>query len=133
MSNFVCKSYFDAIDAEEDVQTLVASGQPRSDITVIFSERARSRYRKESADRGLRCGSMVAQAITGSPHPSGFQATLIEEGEAGASVTVWGRLSKPLVARPGIHACGQLLDLMILGGQFKLYQPRALQNVPARA
>lgn len=63
MSKLVCKSYFDATDAEEDVDTLIALGHYRSEITVVVSDRGRIRYREESAPRGLRRGSVIANAV----------------------------------------------------------------------
>ena len=116
MSNLVCKAYFDAIEAEEDVQTLIAMGHRRSDISVVLSDRGRLRYRQEATARGIRRGSIIDQALLAEPKP---RAMPVAPGEADVAVTpltVRGVLAHRLAQSKGVVPAEELLNLMLGAG-----------------
>jgi hypothetical protein len=129
VNNLVCKSYFDAIEAEEDVETLIATGYRRSDISVALSDRGRHRYREESAPRGLRRESIIAEVLL-EASPSGvLHAICLEGDEDVALVTVRGPLALHLTENQGTAGSNELLDVLLAAGVSRRVAEHLLQDV----
>jgi hypothetical protein len=142
MSKLVCKSYFDATEAEDDVDTLIAVGHYRSDITVVVSDRGRRRYREESAPRGLRRGSVIADAVLGESRsravraivvgltPRQLDMPIIEEDEAVMPLIVCGSLTNCFKSAEHVAGTGDdLLDVMLGAGVARRIAERLLLDV----
>lgn len=142
MSKLVCKSYFDATEAEDDIETLIAVGHYRSAITVVVSDRGRRRYREESAPRGLRRGSVIADAVLAEPQPRSVRALVVEhalrqldvptteEDEAVTPLIVCGSLTNCFkAAEDGAVSGDDLLQVMLGAGVARRIAERLLLDV----
>lgn len=141
MSKLICKSYFEATGAEDDVETLIAVGHSRSAITIVVSDRGRRRYREGSASRGLRRGSVIADAVLDEPGSHSFRPLYVgrslrqldvptEEDEAVAPLIVCGPLTSYFnAAEDGAVSGDDLLHVMLGGGVARRIAERLLLDV----
>jgi hypothetical protein len=116
----VCKSYFNAAEAADDLETLIAVGHSPSNITLAMSRRE-GRYARHDRQEGLRTPRPIANVLLKMPHwRTTLRQTLRQQGvttcEAqGLVVIVCGALAVRFPVLDGVGSAG-LLDVLLGGG-----------------
>jgi hypothetical protein len=118
----VCKSYFDAAEAADDLETLIAVGHPPGDITLVMSHRPRLRSRR-AHPQGLRTPSAIADVVLKLPRcPTALSQSLKQQGikayeEHGSVVIVCGALAMSFPVLDGVDRAGHgLHEALVIAG-----------------
>jgi hypothetical protein len=122
MAQLLCKSYFDAAEAADDLDTLFAAGHSPSEITLVVSDRGQGRSQQAHL-HGLRTPSAIADVVLKKPRClTAVGQSLKQQGVAAYEehrvfVIVCGALAIRFAVLGGVGSAGYgLLDVLLAAG-----------------